>query len=51
VERAALAGDDVEIDGRLRDEMLDVVGLFEIDGELNGQPTIGRTFVDIDVHL
>jgi hypothetical protein len=35
----------------LRQQFLYIVGLFEVDCDLEGKPTIGSTFVGVNLHL
>ena len=36
VEWGAFGSDDIEVDGRLVDQLLDVIDVLEVDGELDG---------------
>jgi hypothetical protein len=51
MQRTAPQSHEVQVDGGLREDVLDIVGLFEIDGQLNRKPTVACALVNIDFHL
>jgi hypothetical protein len=51
MERTALGGDEVEVDGCLFKQLLNEIIVVQIHGELYGQPAVAGALVDVHFHL